>query len=51
MENYNELTMNDKNFSVQYERENDIVWAITYVDGKQIKKHGDSQETAYWALK
>ena len=51
MENYNEFTMNDKVFSVEYGRENSIIWAITYVGGKPIKKQGDSQETAYWALK
>lgn len=51
MENYNEFIMNDKKFSVEYKREKDIIWAITYVNGKQIKKHGDSQETACWALK
>ena len=51
MENYNEFIMNDKKFFVEYEREKNIIWAITHVDGKKIKEYGDTQETAYWALR
>lgn len=51
LEEYNEFEMNGQKFSVNYEKENNIIWAVTYVDEKQIKKHGDSRETAYWAIK
>lgn len=50
MENYNEFVMNGNKFSVKYEIENNIIWAITYINGKQIKKSSDSRETAYWSL-
>lgn len=54
MEDYSVLKHNDQEFEVTFECEKTssgpIVWAITHVNGKQIKKHGDSRQTAYWAL-
>lgn len=51
LEEYNEFEMNGQIFSVKYEKENDTIWAITHVNEKEIKKYGDSHETAFWALK
>ena len=51
MENYNVIIENDQRFSVTYKYEKTIVWAITYVNGRELKKHGDTQQTAYWALR
>ena len=51
VEEYNEFEINEEKFSVKYEKENNTIWAITDVDGKEIKKHGDSRETAFWAVK
>lgn len=50
MENYDIIVENNQEFKVVYKYEKTIVWAITYVNGREIKKHGDTQQTAYWAL-
>ena len=50
IENYDVIKMNDQEFAVTYQYKKTIVWAITYVNGREIKKHGDTQQTAYWAL-
>ena len=39
-----------KIYKVSYKYEKKIVWAITYVDGVQIKAYGTDEETAYWAV-
>lgn len=39
-----------KIYNVSYKYEKKIVWAITYVDGVQIKAYGTDEETAYWAV-
>ena len=39
-----------KIYNVLYKYEKKIVWAITYVDGVQIKAYGTDEETAYWAV-
>lgn len=46
----NTIEMNGQRFSVSYKTEKKIVWASTYVNGREIKKHGDDYQTAYWAL-
>ena len=51
MENYNIIIENDQEFSVTYKYEKTLVWAITYVNCRELKKHGDTQQTAYWALR
>ena len=51
MENYNIIEMNGMTFSVTYKYEKNIVWASTYLNGMELKKHGDSQQTAFWALR
>ena len=50
MENYDVIIESDQKFNVTYKYEKKIVWAITYVNGRELKKHGDTQQTAYWAL-
>jgi len=50
MENYDEFELNGQKFKVTYNNDRNIVWAITYVNGMQIKAHGDSIQTAYWAI-
>lgn len=50
MENYAEFEMNGQKFLVTYEFEKNIVWAITYVNGQQVKTSGDTQQTAYWSI-
>jgi hypothetical protein len=50
MLSYDELEVNGQKFNVTYKNEKNIVWAITYVNGSQIKAHGDTVQTAYWAL-
>ena len=27
-----------------------LVWALTYVNGQEVKAHGDTDQTAYWAI-
>ena len=44
------IEMNGQQFCVSYKSECNIVWASTYVNGREIRKHGDDYETAYWAL-
>ena len=51
MENYNVITESNQEFKVTYKYEKTIVWAITYVNGRELKKYGDTQQTAYWALR
>lgn len=55
MENYSILKHNGQEFTVTFEYEKTpsctIVWAITYVNDKQLKSHGDTPQTAYWGLK
>ena len=51
MENYNIILENDEEFEVTYKYEKTLVWAITYVNGRELRKHGDTQQTAYWALR
>ena len=50
MENYEIIIENEQEFKVSYKYEKKLVWAITYVNGRELKKHGDTQQTAYWAL-
>lgn len=47
MENRNEFEVNGEKFSVSYKYEKNLVWAITYVNGQQVKTHGDTEQTAY----
>lgn len=51
MENYNVIEMNGMTFSVTYKYEKNIVWAITYLNGMELRKYGDSQQRAFVALK
>lgn len=44
------IEVNGQRFSVSYKREKNIIWASTYVNGREVKKHGDDYQTAYWAL-
>lgn len=37
-------------YKINYQHEKNIVWASTFVNGQEIKKHGDSKEAACWAL-
>lgn len=46
----NIIEMNGQRFTVSYKSEKKIIWASTYVDGREVKKHGDDYQTAYWAL-
>ena len=50
LENYDIVEMNGKKFPVTYKKEKRIIWAIAYVNGREVKKHGDSYQTAHWAL-
>ncbi len=50
MENYNEFEVNGQKFKVVYKHERNIVWAITYVNAKEVKAYGDTEQTAYWAI-
>lgn len=50
MENYNKFEINGQKFNVTYKYEKKLVWAITYVNGQQVKASGDTEETAYWAI-
>lgn len=50
MENYDEFEMNGQKFLVTYKFQKNIVWAITYVNGQQVKTSGDTQQTAYWSI-
>lgn len=50
MENYDVIIQDNQRFEVRYKYEKKLVWAITYVNGYELKKHGDTQQTAYWAL-
>lgn len=49
-EKYSEVIKNGQKFEITYKQEKNIVWAITYVNGEEVKKHGDTIETAYWAI-
>lgn len=51
MENYNEFETNGIQFKVTYKYGKNIVWAITYVNGQKVKAHGDTEQTAYWAIR
>lgn len=51
MENYDEFELNGQIFKVTYKNDKNIVWAITYVNGSQVKAHGDCIQTAYWAIR
>lgn len=51
MENYDVIIESNQKFNVTYKYEKTIVWAKTYVNGRELKKHGDTQQTAYWALR
>ena len=44
------IEMNGQKFSVSYKRDKNIIWASTYVNGREVKKHGDDYQTAFWAL-
>lgn len=44
------IEMNGQRFFVKYIKEKNLIWASTYVNGKEVKKHGDDYQTAYWAL-
>lgn len=44
------IEMNGNRFEVSYKRDGSLIWACTYVNGREIKKHGDDYLTAYWAL-
>ncbi|WP_027398703.1 hypothetical protein [Anaerovorax odorimutans] len=37
-------------YKVNYKYEKNVVWASIFVNGQEIRKHGDSEETALWAL-
>lgn len=37
MENYDEFELNGQKFKVSYKKEKKLVWAITYVNGTQVK--------------
>ena len=51
MESYDEFELNGQKFKVSYKNEKKIVWAITYVNGMQVKAHGDDIQTAFWAIR
>lgn len=51
MENFFEFEINNQKFEVVYKKDKNLVWAITDVNGRQIKAHGDCTQTAYWAIK
>ena len=40
MENYNEFEVNEQRFKVTYKYEKNLVWALTYVNGQEVKAHG-----------
>ena len=42
MENYNEFEVNEQRFKVTYKYEKNLVWALTYVNGQEVKAHGDT---------
>lgn len=44
------IEMNGQRFFVKYKKEKNLIWASTYVNDKEVKKHGDDYQTAYWAL-
>lgn len=44
------IEMNGQRFFVKYIKEKNLIWASTYVNGKEVKKHGDDYQTSYWAL-
>lgn len=44
------IEMNGQKFSVSFKKDRNLIWASTYVNGKEVKKHGDDYQTAYWAL-
>ncbi len=50
MENYDEFELNNQKYKVTYEKSGIFVWAITYVNGIQVKAHGDCIQTAFWAI-
>ena len=50
MENYTEFEVNEQRFKVTYKYEKNLVWALTYVNGQEVKAHGDTDQTAYWAI-
>lgn len=50
MPNYDVIESNGQRFSVTYKKEKTLVWTITYVNDRELKKHGDDYQTAYWAL-
>ena len=50
MPNQDFIKMNEQKFPVTYKKDRTLVWASTYINGREIKKHGDDYETAYWAL-
>ncbi len=45
MENYNEFEVNEQRFKVTYKYEKNLVWALTYVNGQEVKAHGDTDQT------
>lgn len=45
------IEMNNQIINVKYKYEKAIVWAITYVNGYEIKASGDSEQTEFWALR
>ena len=42
------IEMNGHKFSVSFKKGRNLIWASTYVNGKEVKKHGDDYQTAYW---
>lgn len=51
MENYDVIIENDQAFKIVYKYEKKSVLAITYVNGYELKKRGDTQQDAYEALR
>ena len=45
--NFNEVIENGQKFEITYTKEKNMFCAITYVNGEEIKSHGDSMKTAY----
>ncbi len=44
------IECNGQRFEVHFKHEKELVWAIAYVNGEELRKHGDSEETAYWTM-
>ena len=53
MENYNEFEVNEQRFKVTYKYEKNLVWALTYVNGQEVKVYGSQgqKRTAALSLK